>query len=128
MKRLCVFCGSSLGHSPVFADCARELGSTLADPNQLNNVLLNLAIVLAGVIGYRSIPVSALPSYDTPVINVSAVLPGANPDTMASAVATPLEKAFSNIAGIDSMSSASITAHMFHQCLPCGFTYRNSCR
>ncbi len=54
-------------------------------------VLLNLAIVLAGVIGFRSIPVSALPSYDTPVINVSASLPGASPETMATSVALPLE-------------------------------------
>ena len=45
-------------------------------------VLLNLAIVMAGVIGIRSIPVAALPSYDTPVINVSASLPGASPETM----------------------------------------------
>ena len=45
--------------------------------------------VLAGVIGFRSIPVAALPSYDTPVINVSASLPGANPETMAASVALP---------------------------------------
>jgi HAE1 family hydrophobic/amphiphilic exporter-1 len=54
-------------------------------------VLLNIAIVLAGVIGFQKIPVAALPSYDTPVINVSAALPGANPETMASSVAVPLE-------------------------------------
>jgi HAE1 family hydrophobic/amphiphilic exporter-1 len=56
-------------------------------------VLLNAAIVLAGVIGYRSIPVAALPSYDTPVINVSASFPGASPETMATSVALPLEYA-----------------------------------
>ncbi|MDE2615137.1 MAG: efflux RND transporter permease subunit, partial [Burkholderiales bacterium] len=60
----------------------------------VTTVLLNLAIVLAGVIGYRSIPISALPSYDTPVINVFAVLPGASPETMATSVALPLEKQF----------------------------------
>ncbi len=70
-------------------------------------VLLNLAIVLAGVIGYRSIPVAALPSYDTPVINVSASLPGANPETMASSVALPLEKQFQTIPGLKTISSTS---------------------
>jgi HAE1 family hydrophobic/amphiphilic exporter-1 len=70
-------------------------------------VLLNLAIVLAGVIGYRSIPVAALPSYDTPVINVSASLPGASPETMASSVALPLEKQFQTIPGLNIISSTS---------------------
>lgn len=70
-------------------------------------VLLNAAIVLAGVIGYRSIPVAALPSYDTPVINVSASLPGANPETMASSVALPLEKQFQTIPGLAVISSTS---------------------
>lgn len=70
-------------------------------------VLLNVAIVLAGVIGYRSIPVAALPSYDTPVINVFASLPGANPETMASSVALPLEKQFQTIPGLSVISSSS---------------------
>ena len=70
-------------------------------------VLLNAAIVLAGVIGYRSIPVAALPSYDTPVINVSASLPGANPETMASSVALQLEKQFQTIPGLAVISSTS---------------------
>ena len=70
-------------------------------------VLLNLAIVLAGVIAYRSIPVAALPSYDTPVINVSASLPGANPETMATSVALPLEKQFQTIPGLNVISSSS---------------------
>ena len=70
-------------------------------------VLLNLAIVLAGVIGYRSIPLAALPSYDTPVINVSAALPGASPETMASSVALPLEKQFQTIPGLKTISSSS---------------------
>ncbi len=70
-------------------------------------VLLNAAIVLAGVIGYRSIPVAALPSYDTAVINVSASLPGANPDTMASSVALPLEKQFQTVPGLKTISSNS---------------------
>ena len=70
-------------------------------------VLLNLGIVMAGVIGYRSIPVAALPSYDTPVINVSANLPGANPETMATSVALPLEKQFQTIPGLKTISSSS---------------------
>ncbi|MDR7306808.1 efflux RND transporter permease subunit [Rhodoferax saidenbachensis] len=70
-------------------------------------VLLNLAIVLAGVIGFRSIPVSALPSYDTPVINVSASLPGASPETMATSVALPLEKQFQTVPGLKTISSTS---------------------
>jgi len=70
-------------------------------------VLLNAAIVLAGVIGIRSIPVAALPSYDTPVINVSASLPGANPETMASSVALPLEKQFQTIPALKTISSSS---------------------
>jgi len=70
-------------------------------------VLLNAAIVLAGVIGFRSIPVAALPSYDTPVINVFAALPGANPETMASSVALPLEKQFQTVPGLKTISSTS---------------------
>jgi hydrophobic/amphiphilic exporter-1 (mainly G- bacteria), HAE1 family len=58
-------------------------------------------------VGYHFLPVSDLPSVDYPTINVSASLPGASPETMASAVATPLEKQFSTIAGVDSMSSIS---------------------
>ncbi len=70
-------------------------------------VLLNVAIVVAGVIGYRSIPVAALPSYDTPVINVGANLPGASPETMAISVALTLEKQFQTIPGLKTISSSS---------------------
>ena len=70
-------------------------------------VLLNLALVVGGVIGYRNIPVAALPSYDTPVINVFAVLPGANPETMATSVALPLEKQFQQIPALSLISSVS---------------------
>src|SRR5580765_5752957 len=65
------------------------------------------AILLFGVISYRFLPVSDLPSVDYPTISVQANLPGASPETMASAVATPLERQFTTIAGIDSMSSVS---------------------
>src|ERR1035437_10246877 len=69
--------------------------------------LVMSAILLFGIIGYRLLPVSDLPSVDYPTINVSASLAGASPETMASAVATPLEKQFSTIPGVDSMSSVS---------------------
>ncbi len=69
--------------------------------------LLMLAILLFGVLGYRQLPVSDLPSVDFPTIQVRAALPGASPETMAAAVATPLEKQFSTIAGLDSMTSTS---------------------
>src|SRR5437867_517849 len=69
--------------------------------------LIMLGILLFGVMGYRLLPVSDLPNVDFPTILVSANLPGANPDTMASAVAMPLEKQFSTIAGLDSMTSSS---------------------
>jgi HAE1 family hydrophobic/amphiphilic exporter-1 len=69
--------------------------------------LVMAAILIFGITAYRSLPVSDLPNVDFPTIQVSASLPGANPDTMAAAVATPLEKQFSTIAGLDSMSSTS---------------------
>jgi HAE1 family hydrophobic/amphiphilic exporter-1 len=69
--------------------------------------LLMAAIALFGIVAYRALPVSDLPNVDFPTLLVSASLPGANPDTMASAVATPLERQFSTIAGLDSMTSTS---------------------
>jgi HAE1 family hydrophobic/amphiphilic exporter-1 len=70
-------------------------------------VLLSASIVLAGVLSYFVIPVAALPSFNTPVINVIAKLPGGSPETMASSVALPLEKQFSTIAGLSLITSAS---------------------
>jgi len=69
--------------------------------------LVMAGILLFGLVGFRQLPVSDLPSVDYPTIQVSASLPGASPQTMASAVATPLEKQFSTIAGVDNMSSVS---------------------
>src|SRR5215475_11769700 len=69
--------------------------------------LVMLGILLFGIIAYQVLPVSDLPAVDYPTIQVSANLPGASADTMAAAVATPLEKQFSTIAGLDSMSSVS---------------------
>ncbi|MCJ7502207.1 MAG: efflux RND transporter permease subunit, partial [Acidobacteriia bacterium] len=69
--------------------------------------LVMLAILLFGIVGYRALPVSDLPNVDFPTIMVGASLPGANPDTMAAAVAMPLERQFSTIAGLDSMTSSN---------------------
>ncbi len=70
-------------------------------------ILLMAALLVGGLAGYGALPVSALPHVDYPTITVSASLPGASPETMAASVATPLERQFSTIAGISSMSSAS---------------------
>ncbi len=69
--------------------------------------LLTAAVALFGGIAFRMLPVSPLPQVDFPTINVSAGLPGANPETMASAVATPLERQFGRIAGVTEMTSTS---------------------
>lgn len=81
--------------------------SSLFIRRPIMTLLCMLSIVLAGLIGYHLLPVSDLPNVDFPTISVTAALPGANPDTMASTVATPLEKEFTTIAGIDTMSSVS---------------------
>lgn len=69
--------------------------------------LLTLAIALAGILGFRLLPVASLPQVDFPVIVVSASLPGAAPETMASSVATPLERSLGRIAGVSEMTSTS---------------------
>src|SRR5499425_3838108 len=69
--------------------------------------LLMAGIAMFGVIAYRALPVSDLPQVDYPSLNVSAGLPGGGPVTMASAVASPLERQFTTIAGLDSMTSRS---------------------
>ncbi len=69
------------------------------------------ALLVFGMFAYRNLPVSELPNVDFPTINVSASLPGANPETMASSVATPLERQFSSISGITAMSSSSGTGN-----------------
>ncbi len=73
----------------------------------VTTTLLMAAILGFGLLSYFTLPVSDLPNVEYPTINVSASLPGANPDIMASSVATPLEKSFSSIAGLESMSSSS---------------------
>lgn len=73
----------------------------------ITTTLIMAGIVLFGLIGYRALPVSDLPNVDYPTIQVTAELPGASPETMASSVATPLERQFSTIAGLANVSSTS---------------------
>lgn len=81
--------------------------SSLFIKRPVMTTLVMAAILILGLAGYRLLPVSDLPSVDFPTISVSASLPGASPETMASAVATPLERQFSTIAGLDSMTSVN---------------------
>src|SRR4029077_12495258 len=69
--------------------------------------LLTIAVLLAGAIAYTLLPVAPLPEVDFPTVQVNAGLPGASPETMGSAVATPLERQFSRIAGVTEMTSSS---------------------
>src|ERR1044071_8025481 len=69
--------------------------------------LLMSAVLIFGAMSYRRLPVSDLPNVDFPTLQVTAILPGASPETMAASVATPLEKEFSTIAGLDTMNSSS---------------------
>ena len=69
--------------------------------------LVTFAILLFGIVAFRALPVAALPAVDYPTLQVTAMLPGANPETMASTVATPLEREFSAVAGIETMSSTN---------------------
>src|SRR4051812_2027508 len=73
----------------------------------VGTTLLTVAITMAGMLGYLMLPVSPLPEVDFPTIQVSAALPGASPETMSSAVATPLERQFGRIAGVSEMTSTS---------------------
>src|SRR5215813_4356937 len=69
--------------------------------------LLTIAVAAAGILSYTLLPVSPLPQTDFPAIQVSAALPGASPETMASSVATPLERQLGHIAGLNEMTSSS---------------------
>src|SRR5580765_1848636 len=81
--------------------------SSLFVRRPIATTLVMAGILIFGIVGYRVLPVNDLPNVDYPVISVSASLPGASPETMASAVATPLEKQFTTIAGVDAMTSSS---------------------
>lgn len=73
----------------------------------VGTTLLTIAVFLSGALGYQWLSISALPNIDNPTINVTATLPGGSPETMASAVATPLERQFGRIAGVSEMTSTS---------------------
>jgi multidrug efflux pump subunit AcrB len=73
----------------------------------IGTTLLTIALALAGLIAYQFLPVSPLPQVEFPTIEVQAALPGASPEIMASAVATPLERQFGRIAGLNEMTSTS---------------------
>src|SRR6059058_3704583 len=73
----------------------------------VGTALLTVAVALAGMVAYLQLPVAPLPQVDFPTISVQAALPGASPEIMASAVATPLERQFGRIAGLNEMTSTS---------------------
>ena len=75
--------------------------------NSVGTTLLTIAIALGGAVAFTSLPVAPLPAVDFPTIQVSAQLPGASPETMASSVATPLERQFGHIASLTDMTSTS---------------------
>ena len=77
-------------------------------------ILLSVAITLCGVLGFRLLPVAPLPQVDFPVIMVSASLPGASPETMASSVATPLERSLGRIAGVNEMTLQQFAGQHAH--------------
>jgi hydrophobic/amphiphilic exporter-1 (mainly G- bacteria), HAE1 family len=81
--------------------------TTLFIRRPVMTTLVMIAILVFGIVAYRQLPVSDLPNVDFPTVTVSATLPGTSPQTMAATVATPLEKQFSTIAGIDNMTSTS---------------------
>ena len=75
--------------------------------NSVGTTLLTIALALAGIIAFRSLPEAPLPTVDFPTLQVQAQLPGASPETMASSVATPLERQFGHIASLTEMTSTS---------------------
>jgi multidrug efflux pump len=94
------------------AAASREHGVNFSAPfiqRPVATFLLSAAVILAGLAGYSQLPTSSLPQVEFAVISVSAQLPGANPETMASAVVTPLERQFGRIAGVNELTSVSST-------------------
>src|SRR3546814_4043285 len=85
--------------------CSSDLLPELCIRRPVMTTLVMAGLLIFGIIAYRALPVSELPNVDYPTIEVTANLPGASPETMASPVATPLERQFSEIAGTDSMPS-----------------------
>src|SRR5437879_2356001 len=100
MARAAPPCGAGSG------DVAVSLSSPFIR-RPVATVLLTAAVALAGAVAFTQLPVAPLPQVDFPAIGVQAALPGASPETMASSVATPLERQFSRIAGVTEMTSTS---------------------
>src|ERR1700758_4160494 len=73
----------------------------------IGTTLLTIALLLSGILAFQFLPVAPLPQVEFPVISISASLPGASPETMASSVATPLERQFGRISGVNQMTSTS---------------------
>jgi len=99
-----------VGPEPLFRRQHQERSVNLSEPfirRPVATTLLTIALTLSGVIAYFQLPVSSLPEIDIPTISISATLPGASPETMASSVATPLERSLSRIAGVTEMTSNS---------------------
>ncbi len=94
-------------NSPCVGGLSRCISPHLFIRRPVATSLLSLALLLAGSVAYSILPVASLPDVDFPVIGVGAGLPGASPETMASAVATPLERQFGRIAGVNQMTSTS---------------------
>src|ERR1700691_4931685 len=81
--------------------------SETAIKNSVGTTLLTIALALAGIVAFYALPVAPLPQVEFPTIQVQALLPGASPQTMASSVATPLERQFGRIAGLTELTSTS---------------------
>ena len=97
-------------HEKPNAEMTGSFGVNFSEPfikRPVATFLLSIAILIAGTVAYTLLPVASLPQVEFPVISVGAALPGADPNTMASSVATPLERQFSRIAGVNQMVSAS---------------------
>src|ERR1700744_2463030 len=94
-------------HGPEYVDAVHFSAPFIKRP--VATFLLSIAISLPGPVAYKLLPVSSLPEVEYPVISVGASLPGADPNTMASAIATPLERQFTRIAGVNQMTSTSGT-------------------
>src|SRR6185312_1680310 len=104
-------------HNPDLADARKSIAQRMTAgqvhfsapfiKRPVATFLLSVAIILSGAVAYKLLPVSNLPEVEYPVISVGASLPGGDPETMASAVTTPLERQFAKIAGINEMTSSS---------------------
>ncbi len=95
------------GREPEAVSCESMNFSETFIRRPIATSLLMAAIALFGVVAYRELPVSDLPNVDFPTLLITAALPGASPETMSSAVATPLENQFSTIAGLEQMTSVN---------------------